>query len=72
MEGFKQRSCSALLQKTVLRKVCFQQTVVLYKNSCLMSIYMELQVHMIFSKSTEIILKNLEWNTDSLYHSSSY
>lgn len=33
---------------------------------------MELQVHMIFSKSSEIILENLEWNTDSLYHSSSY
>lgn len=33
---------------------------------------MKLQVHMILSKSTEIILKILRWNADSLYHSSSH
>lgn len=66
MEFFKQSSFSALLQKTVFKKTCFQQTAsVLYENSCLISIYMELQVHMVLSKSTEIIatLKTLQWTT---------
>lgn len=51
--------CSAL-ENPVLKKVCFRKTILLYKNSCIISIfiYMKLHIHMILNKPPEIILKN--------------